>query len=54
MKNKNYYKMVIGNEPNAQVIYTAETKEYLEKILSDLKIKNTIKVEFIYVDNGKS
>jgi hypothetical protein len=51
--NNEYWKMIIGDVDGMQVIYTAETKEKLEKILSELKVPENIKVEIKYVEYGK-
>jgi ribosomal protein S10 len=43
------WKLTIGEE-GTRVIYTAGTKEKLEKILSELKIPETVKVEIKYIE----
>jgi len=54
MKNNGIWKMIIGEEIGRLVIYEAKTKKDLENMLMKIKVPETVKVEFIYVENGKS
>ena len=47
---RTFWRLQIGNEKGRLTIYNAATREELEKILSELKIPENIKIEIKQVE----